>query len=55
MESTICNKMVARCGPVLKTPSKLLAIDDLGAHRPNDRNLYWFDYVEIKQRILRRF
>jgi hypothetical protein len=52
---TICNKMLARCGPCSKPPPKLLAIDDLGAYRPNDRNLYLFDDIEVGQRVLRRF
>jgi hypothetical protein len=34
---TICLLVVARA----QNP-KLLAIDDLGAHRPNDRKLYLF-------------
>ena len=29
--------------------------DGLGAHRPNERNLWLFDYIELKQRVLRRF
>ena len=30
---------LARCGPCSKPTSKLLAIEDLGAHRRNERNL----------------
>jgi hypothetical protein len=36
---TICVKMVVVCGPCSKPTPKSLGIDDLSAHRPNERNL----------------
>jgi hypothetical protein len=52
---TICNKTLFHCGPCSKASPESLVNDDFSAYERNERNLYAFDYTEIRQRILRRF
>jgi len=52
---TISNFSLFVCGPCSKSSPKLLTIDDFQTSRGNYRNFRLFDYVEIKQRVLRQF